>query len=94
MAVPPDAKLTLEQVKNLLAAARVEVETEERLPDHAGWKLTVRGRRVVVNVWDNGNWNLQGTAEDATLLRRQLRDAADAVVRRWSAVSDHLALGD
>ena len=80
-------------MKDLLAAAGVDVDTEERLADNTGSKLTLRRRRVVVNVWDNGSWNLQGTPEDEPLLRKQLRDAADAAARRWGAVSDRLVRG-
>ena len=56
--------LTLDEVRQALNAAGLDIATEERLPNDTGTQLRLVNK-AIVNVFDNGNVNVQGKNQDA-----------------------------
>jgi predicted nucleotide-binding protein len=55
--------MTIEDIKHKLGNADLVVENESRLPNDTGTQLRLKNGSIV-NCFDNGNYNIQGTNRD------------------------------
>lgn len=56
--------MTVEEIKDALNKAGLEVEDEARLPNNTGLKLRLKNGSIV-NCFDNGNHSVQGKNQKA-----------------------------
>lgn len=77
------------EARNLLRAAGLEVNSEKRLPNETGTQLRLTNG-AIVNVFDSGNFNVQGKnkAEVQAVLKKET-PAAQAVKRKVFVVYGH-----
>lgn len=79
--------MTVQEIKDALNNAGLEVQGEARLPNNTGLKLLLKNG-AIVNCFDNGNHSVQGKNQEA--VNSALGDSSDtaALATRAAAASD------
>jgi predicted nucleotide-binding protein len=76
---------TVEQIESVLREQGFTIRDKSRTGDDKGWRLKLEDGQLV-NVWDNGNWNIQGknTAAVKEQINKFIGGPGDTVAARTS----------